>query len=162
MKKLASLLIRLYPSGWKQRYRDEMEALLEDAPPDSRALFDLLKGGIAMQLAMPGFSRLAFILGTTGLLAGFGVSFLVTPRFISTAVLAVIYNSPPQEGLLPETSGGATQGRDPVPNFAVSNHSGPGTRSVFIRTQARAARRRDRTYAPGLNNPQSGKPGPSI
>ena len=53
-----------------------------------------------MQLAIPNFPRVALLLGTTGLLAGLAVSFAVTPRYDSSAVLQVVYNSAPQPATL--------------------------------------------------------------
>ena len=40
-----------------------------------------------MQLLIPAFPKLALILSVAGLLAGFGISFLVTPQYVSTAVM---------------------------------------------------------------------------
>jgi uncharacterized protein involved in exopolysaccharide biosynthesis len=80
-------LIQLYPAAWRQRYGEEFEALLEDSPAGFSSLFDLLKGAIRMQISVPSFPKLAVLLSITGLLAGLGVSFVVTPRYVSTAVL---------------------------------------------------------------------------
>ena len=49
MKRLLRWASRLYPSGWRDRYGAEFEALLEDAPPKSSDLWDLLKGAFFMQ-----------------------------------------------------------------------------------------------------------------
>ena len=40
-----------------------------------------------MQLSMPSFPKLALLLSVAGMLVGFGVSFLMTPRYVSTAVM---------------------------------------------------------------------------
>ena len=48
-----------------------------------------------MQFAMPSFSKLAFLLSAAGVIAGLGVSFLLTPRYVSTAVLAATADSGP-------------------------------------------------------------------
>lgn len=37
-------LLRLYPGSWRDRYRDEMEALLEERKPGRRERIDLLRG----------------------------------------------------------------------------------------------------------------------
>ncbi len=39
-------LLRLYPSRWQQRYRDEMEALLDELPRTPRVAVDLMKGAL--------------------------------------------------------------------------------------------------------------------
>ena len=39
-------LLRLYPGGWRRRYGDEMEALLEARPPNLRERVDLIRGAL--------------------------------------------------------------------------------------------------------------------
>ena len=46
-------LLRLYPSWWRERYGDEMAALLETRPPDARARFDLVRGAFDAHLRNP-------------------------------------------------------------------------------------------------------------
>ena len=41
---LAAALLGFYPEHWKLRYRDEMNALLDDDPPNARGLLTLLAG----------------------------------------------------------------------------------------------------------------------
>ncbi|HWE53680.1 MAG TPA: hypothetical protein VG273_28075 [Bryobacteraceae bacterium] len=89
MKGLARFLIRLYPATWRARYGEEFEALLEDSPAGFSSLFDLLKGAVKMQLNMPSLPKLALALGMAGLLAGLGISFLVSPRYVSKAVITL-------------------------------------------------------------------------
>ena len=95
MKKVAKFLIRLYPGAWRVRYGDEFHALLDDSPPKFSTLFDLLKGAIQMQLAVPNFPRVALLLSSLGLLVGLGISFLVTPRYTSSAELSA-WNARPE------------------------------------------------------------------
>lgn len=33
MRRVVRFLVRLYPANWRERYGEEFEALLEDAPP---------------------------------------------------------------------------------------------------------------------------------
>lgn len=87
MRRIARALVRLYPANWRERYGDEFEALLEDSPATFRGVFDLLRGAIRMQLNVPAFPKLAVLLSIAGLLAGLGVSFIVAPRYVSTAVM---------------------------------------------------------------------------
>lgn len=91
MKRIAQVLIRLYPASWRARYAEEFAALIEDSSPGPAALFDLLRGAIQMQFSVPSFPKLALILSLAGLAAGLGVSFLVPPRYISTAELQFTY-----------------------------------------------------------------------
>jgi hypothetical protein len=90
MKRPMKFLMRLYPKGWRARYGEEFEALIEDAPLTWSGVFDLLKGAIRMQLSIPNFPRLALILSVAGLALGFGASFLVTPVFVSTSEMAFL------------------------------------------------------------------------
>jgi hypothetical protein len=44
------LLLWLYPRGWRDRYRAEMEALLQLTRPTPRVAWDLLRGGLDARL----------------------------------------------------------------------------------------------------------------
>jgi hypothetical protein len=94
MKRAAQFLIRLYPANWRARYGEEFQALIEDSSPGWPGILDLLKGAIRMHLSIPAFPKLALMLSITGLLAGLAVSFVVDPRFVSTATMAFIPPSP--------------------------------------------------------------------
>ena len=43
-------LLRAYPRWWRDRYEDEVAALMETRPPDLRARFDLLRGAFDANL----------------------------------------------------------------------------------------------------------------
>lgn len=43
-------LLRAYPRWWRERYGDEMRALLEARPPDPRARIDLVRGALDAHL----------------------------------------------------------------------------------------------------------------
>lgn len=90
MKHLARFLISLYPAQWRERYGEEFEALLEDKPPTLSILFDLIKGATKMHLSVPTFAKLALVLSVMGLLTGLGISYLVTPRYISEATMTLV------------------------------------------------------------------------
>jgi hypothetical protein len=90
MKRLARLLIRLYPANWQVRYGQELEALVEDSSAGWTAIFDLLKGAIRMQLSVPSLLKLALAWSITGLLMGLLISALVAPIYVSEATLEVI------------------------------------------------------------------------
>ena len=44
MTRLARIVLRLYPRAWRERYRAECEALLDDHGVDARTLADMLRG----------------------------------------------------------------------------------------------------------------------
>ena len=91
MRRLAQALIRLYPASWRERYGEEFETLIEDSRPGFVGTFDLLKGAIRMRLHVPAFPKLALILSLAGLVAGLGVSMLVSPRYVSSAEMQFTY-----------------------------------------------------------------------
>ncbi len=99
MRRAAWFLIRLYPAQWRVRYGEEFESLIEDSSPGWREFFDLLRGAITMQVHLPAFPKLAVVLSLTGLAIGLGASFLVTPRYVSSAQMEMIYGpAAPAEG----------------------------------------------------------------
>ena len=89
MRSTARFLIHLYPASWRERYGEEFQALLEDSAPSFSAVLDLMKGAIKMHLTVPAFPKLALLLSVAGLLAGWGISFLVAPTYVSTATLQI-------------------------------------------------------------------------
>ncbi len=93
MRGAARFLIHLYPASWRERYGEEFQTLLEDSAPSISGLFDLMKGAIKMHLNVPAFPKLALLLSIAGLLAGWGISFLVAPTYISSATLQVSQKS---------------------------------------------------------------------
>jgi hypothetical protein len=99
MKRPATYLVLLYPPNWRARYSEEFETLLEDCSPGISGLFDLIKGAIKMRLAVPSFPKLALVLSIAGLVSGLGVSFAVTPRYVSSATMIFIQpaGSPPSD-----------------------------------------------------------------
>jgi hypothetical protein len=46
LTRLARILLRLYPPAWRERYRDECEALLDDHGVDARTLASVLRGAV--------------------------------------------------------------------------------------------------------------------
>jgi hypothetical protein len=51
---MRSLLVRLYPAGWRARYGDEFEALLEERPLGPFDVADILLGALDAQLRLRG------------------------------------------------------------------------------------------------------------
>jgi LPS O-antigen subunit length determinant protein (WzzB/FepE family) len=88
--KIDRILLRLYPKPWRQRYGDEIQALLEDAPPTGRILLDLLRSAAKEQFHMQSFQRLAGWMSAAGLLAGFLISFAIPPRYTARATVSLI------------------------------------------------------------------------
>jgi hypothetical protein len=99
MRRAARVFVRLYPAQWRARYGEEFATLIEDSSPGWREAFDLLKGAIRMQLHVPAFPKLAVILSLAGLVIGLAASFLVTPTYVSSAKMELMYGpAAPAEG----------------------------------------------------------------
>jgi hypothetical protein len=54
---LAALLIALYPEAWRERYGEEMLALVADDPPGPRGLASLVRGALCAHLRPPASLR---------------------------------------------------------------------------------------------------------
>jgi hypothetical protein len=76
----------LYPQAWRQRYRAELEALIEDAGPGRGDTFDLFKEAIRMRvLESWSFAQLAVVLGLAGALTATVVAVKTPPKFLSVS-----------------------------------------------------------------------------
>jgi hypothetical protein len=87
MNRLANWVMRLYPTAWRARYGDEMDALLADSGADAKTIADLLTGGMRMRFSKGSFLMLALGLGVAGMLLGLGASYLFKPEYRSTATM---------------------------------------------------------------------------
>jgi LPS O-antigen subunit length determinant protein (WzzB/FepE family) len=86
VRDIARFAIRLYPAAWRERYGEELRALVEDSRPGWASVFDLLRGAMRMRARGLAFAKLAAVLAVGGAVAGLGISFLVTPKYESTAM----------------------------------------------------------------------------
>jgi hypothetical protein len=98
VRTLARFAVTLYPAAWRERYGEELRTLVEDSQPGWASLFDLLKGAMRMRARGLAFAKLAAVLAAGGAVAGLGISFLVTPKYASTAVGEVRLSSPEEYG----------------------------------------------------------------
>ena len=89
MNRLANWMMRLYPSRWRARYGDELDALLADSGADARVVVDLFRGGMKMQFSTWPFGKLAVALGLAGVLLAGGLSFLIPNVYTSKAVMQI-------------------------------------------------------------------------
>ena len=80
----------MYPAQWRDRYGDEMEALLEDMGADARVVTDLLQGALRMRFSTWSVSRLAIVLALAGMLTGAAFSLLTPPRYTARAELSLV------------------------------------------------------------------------
>jgi len=87
MKRLALLIARLYPYAWRQRYGQELNALIEDSTPGPAVLLDTLQGALAMQIKWNGLRVAAF--GVAGAIIAEASSFAIKETYRGTVVLSV-------------------------------------------------------------------------
>ena len=87
MKRLIPFLVRLYPPEWRERYGEELRALLEDSSPKPSTAFDLLKGALVMRFTSGAFPKQALILSVAGMLIGGAGSYLMPRMYQATAVM---------------------------------------------------------------------------
>ena len=57
-RRAALAMLRLYPSRWRERYEDEVRALIEDRPTRRRDVLDLARGALDARLHPPVPSRI--------------------------------------------------------------------------------------------------------
>lgn len=87
MKRLAHLLIWLYPSSWRSRYQVEYDALLDDVEPTGRASLNVLAGAIVMHLRTPSWRKILASSSCIGLLLGLGTWRALPNQYSSRAIM---------------------------------------------------------------------------
>lgn len=100
MGRMTRWVARLYPRWWRERYGEEFAALLDDANPDAKSVFDVAKGALIMQMSTISAKRLILFCSIAGLTIGFASTFLLTPKYASVATLLVPAGSDPKTSVL--------------------------------------------------------------
>jgi hypothetical protein len=103
MKRVIRSIVRLYPARWRDRYRTEFDALLEDMSPGWRDLFDVLKGALTMRMSMATLGRSVALFGVAGALLAGGLSFTLRDRYRSVALVAMSMPKPAELSQLSRT-----------------------------------------------------------
>jgi uncharacterized protein involved in exopolysaccharide biosynthesis len=87
MRRALYALILLYPKSWRNRYKNEFNALLDDVPPTWRTFFDVLRGALKMQ--MTNWNAWKFVAGfaIAGALGATAVALTMTNRYVSHAIV---------------------------------------------------------------------------
>jgi uncharacterized protein involved in exopolysaccharide biosynthesis len=88
MKRILSGLVHLYPREWRARYEAEFRALLDDAQPRWKDVFDIAKEGFAMQLRN-GLLLTPLAFGAAAALIAVALLRILAPPYESRAVLSV-------------------------------------------------------------------------
>lgn len=86
MKRLAILIVRLYPLAWRRRYGQELDPLIEDSKPGLSGLIDMLKGALTMQIKAHGLKIALFGIAGAAIAA---VSLAMNDYYVCSAVLRV-------------------------------------------------------------------------
>ena len=89
MKRILKMLARLYPAAWRTRYGAEYEALLEEATPRVRDVFDVFWGAMKMRITARSFVRVALPCALVGSLVAVGISFSRPELYQSRTVVLV-------------------------------------------------------------------------
>ena len=95
MKRILKLLARLYPAQWRDRYGAEYEALLEEATPRVRDVFDISWGAFKMQITTWSFLRIVLVCMLGGAVAAVGLSF-ARPKLYKSRTLITVDTPDPQ------------------------------------------------------------------
>jgi len=93
MKRWIRLAAKLYPSGWRQRYGAEFEALLDDSRSDWRDAMDVLWGAMRMQMSIWSYRNMALACGLAGLILAAGLAFQIPDRYVSRSSVHMIWNT---------------------------------------------------------------------
>jgi hypothetical protein len=89
MIKLARMVARLYPGGWRKRYGAELDGLLEDVRPSWRDVLDLLKGGLQMRVDYSTPAQILAAFAAFGAAAGGLATLAIPDRFESAGQIGV-------------------------------------------------------------------------
>jgi capsular polysaccharide biosynthesis protein len=89
MRRALNVLISLYPKQWRNRYKKEFEALLDDVSPTWRTLFDVLGGAVKMQFKIWSPWKIIAAFGVVGVVYGFAVTLTIPKRYVSEAVIKI-------------------------------------------------------------------------
>lgn len=89
MRNLLHFAARMYPRTWRERYSEEFAAFLEDLRPHWKDVFDILRGGIKMQLARVNPITILAASVLLGGLAAAGFWYTAPTKWRSEAVVSV-------------------------------------------------------------------------
>jgi LPS O-antigen subunit length determinant protein (WzzB/FepE family) len=89
MKQLIRWATRLYPAQWRERYGEELDALVEDIQPDWQDLFNVLLGALRMQMTTFSSLKIVSAVALAGALVAGVFAFRTQDRYVSTAVMRI-------------------------------------------------------------------------
>ena len=89
MRQLIRWTARLYPAPWRDRYGEELDALLEDIQPQWEDLFNVLLGALRMQMTTWNSLKIVSVVALAGALVAGVFAFRTQDRYVSTAVMRI-------------------------------------------------------------------------
>jgi uncharacterized protein involved in exopolysaccharide biosynthesis len=89
MRPLIRWTARLYPAPWRDRYGEELDALIEDIQPEWEDLFNVLLGALRMQMTTWNYLKVVAAVALAGALVAGVFAFRIQDRYVSTAVMRI-------------------------------------------------------------------------
>jgi len=89
MRQLIHWTARLYPAAWRERYGEELDALVEDIQPQWEDLFNVLLGALRMQMTTRNSLKILAAATLAGALVAGVFTFRTPDRYVSTAVVRI-------------------------------------------------------------------------
>jgi LPS O-antigen subunit length determinant protein (WzzB/FepE family) len=89
MRQLIHWTARLYPAAWRERYGEELDALVEDIQPQWEDLFNVLLGALRMQMTTRNSLKILAAATLAGALVAGVFAFRTPDRYVSTAVVRI-------------------------------------------------------------------------
>ena len=89
MRQLIRWTARLYPAPWRERYGEELDALVEDIQPQWEDLFNVLLGALRMQMTTWNSLKILAAVALAGALLAGVFAFRTPDRYVSTAVVRI-------------------------------------------------------------------------
>ena len=89
MRQLIRWTARLYPAPWRDRYGEELAALVEDIHPQWADLFNVLLGALRMQMTTWNSLKVVTAVALAGALVAGVFAFRTQDRYVSTAVMRI-------------------------------------------------------------------------
>jgi hypothetical protein len=87
MRQLIRWTARLYPAPWRDRYGEELDALIEGFQPQWEDLFNVLLGALRMQMTTWNSLKVVAAAALAGALVAGMFAFRTQERYVSTAVM---------------------------------------------------------------------------
>jgi hypothetical protein len=127
MRWVLRLLARIYPAEWRERYGDELDALLEDKKLRVRDVFDVGWGALKMHVASRSFVRIVLPCAIAGALIAVAFSFVRTPLYVSETPIEVTANS--SSGICGDQHDLPAELQGPWPDVCIASYFSGGSPS---------------------------------